>query len=236
VYATTTTGALAALDPKTLQVKQTYSAGSEFSSSPVVFPYKGRNLVAAGTRDGRLHLLDSASLDSKALFVTPAYSSTQFEQAALATWQAVDGVRWLLAPASGPPGSGFSPRNGAVTNGAIVAWKVSERNGAVALEPGWISRDMQSPLTPIVINGVVFALSSGEFRSDDIRLSPAERARRSSPAVLYALDGASGKVLWDSGKTISSFVHSGGLSGGASQLYLETFDENLYAFGFPIEH
>jgi outer membrane protein assembly factor BamB len=117
-----------------------------------------------------------------------------------------------------------------------VAWKVSERNGAVSLEPEWVSRDMQAPLTPLVINGVVFALASGEFRSGDGSLSPAERARRSSPAVLYALDGATGKVLWDSGKTISSFVHSGGLSGGASQLYLETFDENLYAFGFPIEH
>jgi outer membrane protein assembly factor BamB len=63
-----------------------------------------------------------------------------------------------------------------------------------------------------------------------------QRVQRSSPAVLYALDGATGQVLWDSGKTITSFVHSGGLSGGASELYVETFDETLYAFGFPIEH
>jgi outer membrane protein assembly factor BamB len=170
------------------------------------------------------------------LFITPAYSATGFEPGALATWQAVDGVRWLLAPASGPPGSGFSPGNGAVTNGAIVAWKVSDRDGAFFLEPSWISRDMLAPLTPVIINGVIFALSSGEFRSDGARLSAAERARRSSPAVLYALDGATGKVLWDSAKTITSFVHSGGLSGGAGQVYLETYDETLYAFGFPIEH
>jgi outer membrane protein assembly factor BamB len=236
LYVTTTGGVLAALDPKTLRVKQTYTAGSEFSSSPVVFPYKGRNLVAAATRDGRIHLIDSASLGSKALFMTPGYSSSGFEPGALATWQAVDGVRWLLAPASGAPGSGFSPSNGAVTNGAIVAWKVSDRDGAVSLTPGWISRDMRAPLTPMIVNGVVFALSSGEFRPGDARLSPAERARQSSPAVLYALDGATGKVLWDSAKTITSFVHGGGLSGGASQLYLETFDQDLYAFGFPIEH
>ena len=236
VYVTTTAGAVAALDPGTLQTMQTYSAGSEFTSSPIVFPYRGKNLIAAATRDGRIHLLDSASLGSKALFGTPAYSTAGFEPGALATWQSVDGVRWLLAAASGPPSPGFAPANGAVTNGAIAAWKVSERNGAISLDPGWTSRDMLSPLTPIIINGVVFAVSSGEFRSDGVALSASERARRSSPAVLYALDAASGKVLWDSGKTVTSFVHSGGLSGGPSQLYLDTFDEKLYAFGFPIEH
>ena len=235
VYVTTTAGDLAALDPKTLKLKQTYSAGSEFTSSPVVFPYEGKNLVAAATRDGRIHLVDGAALGSKPLFVSPAYSSTGFDPGALATWQATDGVHWLLAPVSGP-GSGFASGNGAVTQGAILAWKVSDRNGALSLEPGWMSRDMHAPLTPMIINGVVFALASGEFRSGDAGLSLAERVRRSAPAVLYALDGATGKALWDSGKTITSFVHSGGLSGGASQLYLETYDETLYAFGFPIEH
>lgn len=236
VYVTTTGGELAALAPKTLKVKQIYSAGSEFSSSPVVFPYKGKNLAAAATRDGRIHVFDDASPGARALFVSPAYFSAGFDPGALATWQGVDGVRWLLAPASGPPGSGFSPANGPVTRGTILAWKVSDRSGAISLEPGWMSRDMPAPLTPMVINGVVFALASGEFRSDDARLSAAERAQRSAPAVLYALDGATGKALWDSGKAITSFVHSGGLSGGASQLYLETYDETLYAFGFPIEH
>jgi outer membrane protein assembly factor BamB len=75
----------------------------------------------------------------------------------------------------------------------------------------------------MIINGVVFAVSSGENR-------PTENA------VLYALDGATGNVLWDSGKSITSFVHGGGLSGGAGQLYLETSDQTLYAFGFPVEH
>ena len=35
----------------------------------------------------------------------------------------------------------------------------------LALEPGWVSRDLVSPLTPLVINGVVFAVSSGEARA-----------------------------------------------------------------------
>jgi outer membrane protein assembly factor BamB len=224
VYSATTGGQLVALDRKTLQVKQTFSAGAaEFSSSPVVFPFRGKNLVAAASKDGRIHLLDSAAL-GKPLSET-AGAAPGFDPGALATWQAADGARWLLAPASGAAG-----------NGAIVSWRVADRNGAVALESGWTSRNMTAPLTPMIINGVVFALASGEFRSDDARLSAAQRAQRSSSAVLYALDGATGKVLWDSGKTITTFVHSGGLSGGASQLYLETYDETLYAFGFPIEH
>jgi outer membrane protein assembly factor BamB len=205
VYAATTAGALVALDPKSLAIKGTYESGQEFISSPVVFQYKERNLIAAATRDGRIHVLDGASLGT-ALFKTPA-NSANFAPGALASWQTSDGVRWLLA-ASG---------------GAVTAWKIVERNGDITLEPGWVSRDLMSPLTPIIMNGVVFAVSS-------------RQGRPAGKTVLYALDGATGKVLWDSGKSITSFVHSGGLSGGAGQLYLETYDQTLYAFGFPVEH
>jgi len=65
---------------------------------------------------------------------------------------------------------------------------------------------------------------------------PAQRAKASVSAVVYALDAASGKELWNSGKTITSFVHGGGVSGGAGQIYLGTHDGTLYSFGFPIEH
>ena len=244
VYAATSTGELVALDPKALAVKDTYATGGAgFTSSPVVFPYKGKTLLAAATKEGRIHLLDTASLGGAGhqtpLFKTPAYSDTpDFTLSGLASWQDVDGVRWLLASGSGAParGSGFSSTDGPVTNGAIAAWRVVDQNGAISLLPGWLSRDMISPLPPMIINGVIFAVSSGEFRSEDDKLSAVERVQRSSPAVLYALDGATGKVLWDSGKTITSFVHSGGLSGGAGQLYLQTYDQTLYAFGFPIEH
>jgi len=95
---------------------------------------------------------------------------------------------------------------------------------------------MVSPLTPIIVNDVIFAVSSGEFRTSDAQITAAQRAQRSSRAMLYALDGATGKELWNSGNTITTFVHSGGLSGGASQMYLGTYDGTLYAFGFPIEH
>jgi outer membrane protein assembly factor BamB len=240
VYATTDNGELVALDSKTLSVTGTYSSGQPFTSSPVVFPYRGRNLIAAATKDGRIHVLDGASLSGtnpKALTVTSAYSSNgSFAPGALATWQAADGTRWLLAAVEGSPAqaSGFSSTSGVIRNGAVAAWRLLGRDENVSLESGWLSRDLVSPLPPVIINGVVFAVSSGE--SKDGKLSAAERAQRSSPAVIYALDGASGRALWDSGKIITSFVHSGGVSGGAGQIYLQTYDQTLYAFGFPMEH
>jgi hypothetical protein len=218
--------ALVALDPKTLSVKDWYAAGaSEFSSTPLIFEYKGKNLIAATTRDGRAHLLDTANLggaDHKtALFTTPAPSKAgTTAPGALASWQDRSGARWILAPA----------------DGAVVAWKLVEQNGAPALQRAWASRDLVSPLPPTIINGVVFVTSSGEFRTNDSKMTAAERARRSSGAVIYALDGETGKELWNSGTTITSFTRGAALSGGVGQIYLTTHDGMIYAFGFPMEH
>jgi outer membrane protein assembly factor BamB len=218
IYVATTGGDLVSLSAKTLDVKDTLALGREFTSSPVVFAYKGRNIVAAATRDGRIHMVDAAS-PGTLLFEMSSFSG-EFLPGALASWQSLAGARWLLAASSGN----------------VTAWKVVERDGTISLEFGWMSQDIAAPLPPMVINGVVFVLSSGEYHSGDATMTAAQRVQRSSPAVLYALDGATGKTLWDSGKTITSFVHSGGLSGGASQLYLSTYDGTIYAFGFPIEH
>jgi outer membrane protein assembly factor BamB len=86
------------------------------------------------------------------------------------------------------------------------------------LQPGWTSREMASPLQPMVINGVVFAVSN------------------SASPVLYALDGATGRELWNSGKIMRAPVRSSKLTGSDSQIYLGTSDGTVYAFGFPIEH
>jgi outer membrane protein assembly factor BamB len=95
---------------------------------------------------------------------------------------------------------------------------------------------MVSPLTPAIVNGVVFALSSGGFGSSDAQITAAQRAQQSSSAVLYALDAATGKELWNSGSTITSFVHSGGLAAGGGRVYVGGHDRMQYAFGFPMEH
>ena len=193
IYASTTNGDLIALDPKKLGVQGVYRAdGQVFSSFPVVFEYQTKTLIAAPTQDGRIYLVDAATLTGAAY---PAAAS-----GALASWQDVAGTRWIVAP----------------SKNSIAAWKVE--GDAPAVQPGWTSAEMTSPLAPIVVNGVVFAVSN------------------SPSAVLHALDGATGKELWNSGKTMTAAVRIGGLSGSGSQIYLGTSDGTIYAFGFPIEH
>jgi hypothetical protein len=217
-----------ALETKTLKLKDWFTPGkSDFVSSPVVFPYKQadteRDLIAAANRDGRLYLLDSASLGG-ADHKTPLAQSAPYASSvagALATWEA-EGERWVLASSAGAlnPSADFPVKNGSVSNGAVVAFKVVEQNGRVSLQPVWVSRDLTSPLPPIVVNGIVFALSGGSA---------------AKPAVLYGLDGKTGKEIWNSGTTITGVVlPTGGMSESASQLYLATADSTIYAFGIPI--
>jgi len=241
IYAVTGSGgdhpnSLVALDPKTLAVKAAFAGSHEFSSSPVIFSYQGKTLLAASTKNGSVHLFDTANL-KEPLFSTPA-GAKDFAPGALASWQDASGSRWILAPAVGSQATemGFQANNGAVAEGAVVAWKVVEQNGAPTLQPGWASRNLIAPLTPTIINGVVFATSSGEFRTNDSKVTAAQRASRSGKAVIYALDGETGKELWNSGATITSFTRGAALSGGMSQIYLTTHDGTIYAFGFPMEH
>jgi outer membrane protein assembly factor BamB len=213
---------LVALSPGELEVVAIHKlSGTEFSSSPVVFDFHGKNLLAIASQDGRLNLLDTAALNNpKELDRTEPFTEKDAPIGALASWQDFAGTRWVLAPG----------------RSAVVAWKVVDRNGTPGFERGWTSRDLLSPLPPLVINGVVFALSSGEFAPSDPRTPATERIQKSKPAVLYALDGRSGKELWNSGNSIGSFVNNGGLAAGGTRVYVSTYDGTQYAFGFPIEH
>jgi len=230
----TYSNSIVALEPKTLKVKDSFTQpGADFNSSPVVFRYKDKDLIAVSGDDGRLYLVDGTSLKTP-LYVTPKYTNAG-ASGALATWDN-NGTRWILATTVGAAQAGVKfAANGPVTNGSIVAFKLVDQDGKLSLEPAWASRDLTSPTPPLVFNGVVFALSTGEHRTADANVTAAQRAQRSVPAVLYALDPATGRELWGSGKTITSFAR-GGLSAGAGQVYLVTFDNTVYAFGIPMEH
>jgi hypothetical protein len=229
--------AIVALDGETLKVKDWFSApGADFNASPIVFRHKDKDLVVATAHDGRMYVLDSSSLGG-ADHKTPLHATGKYTAAGVtsgvATWED-EGTRWILAPVVGPPQAETKfTANGLRPAGGIVAFKLVETGGKVALEPAWASRDMTTPLTPLIFNGVVFAVSSGESRA--AKLSAAQRAQRSLPAVLYALDPLTGKELWTSGKTITSFARAG-ISAAAGQIYVVTFDNTLYAFGIPMEH
>jgi outer membrane protein assembly factor BamB len=239
----TDANAVVALDQQTLKPKDWFSPGrSAFTSSPVAFQYKGRNLLVAANADGRLYVLDAASLGGPDHHTplaksAPASTASDFTPGALAAAESADGSRWIFA-ASGPlsADAGFAVTNGAVTAGAIAAYKIVDQNGAPSPQPAWVSRDMVSPAPPTIVNGVVFAISTGEHRSADAQLAVAQRVQKSKPAVLYALDAATGKELWSSGTAIASFVRGIGPSAGDGQVYVVTYDGTIYAFGIPLEH
>jgi hypothetical protein len=211
-----------ALDRVTLEPTDWFTRdGADFNVTPLVFRHKGKDYVAAADADGRLYLLDGAQLgggDRKTPLAVVEGGGPS-AGAGLATWQDADGARWLLAPGGG----------------GIAAFKVIDKDGKAALEKGWQSRPIAAPLAPIVLNGIVFAAASGEYRGTEGSLTAAERATRSTPAVLYALDAATGKELWSSGSSITSFARAG-LAAGGGHVYLVTYDNTLYAFGIPLEH
>jgi outer membrane protein assembly factor BamB len=229
IYVATGTGnspvanAIVSLEPLTLAQKNWFSAGaSPFTSHPVVFQYKGKDLLVAANKDGSLYVLDASSMGG-ADHKTALHKSTRFSTGVagvtgLATWTDAAGTRWIIATVNGSvaPDTKFAMSNGTAAKGALVAFTVVDQNDVPTLQPQWVSRDLASPATPTVVNGVVFALAS-------------------SPAVLYALDGATGKELWTSGTTIASAVRGIGPSAGESQVYVVTGDGTLYTFGMPAE-
>lgn len=223
--------AVVSLDQKALTQKDWFATTTPFTSNPVVFQYKGKDLIVAANQDGRLYVLDSTSLGG-ADHKTPLHKSSQIsatmdDPTGVASWQDSAGTRWIVATVSGPlqADTKVAMANGTVTAGTLVAFTVVDQNDAPTLQPQWTSRDLASPVTPAIVNGIVFALASGE----------AKGRGRSSNAVLYALDAATGKELWTSGNTITSPVRGVGPSAGDSQVYVAASDGTLYVFGMPME-
>lgn len=223
--------ALVALDRDTLAVKDWFApSDGMFNSAPVVFRRGERDLVAITGGDGRLYVLDSRALGGAdhrtplhVIRPDPARAARPvggrwLQSPGLATWD--DGTtRWILAPEAD----------------TVAAFKVSGEGDAVAVERAWQSRLLLSPLAPIVVNGVVFVASSGELRGGAASMTANERADRSAPAVLFALEAATGREIWTSGTAMTSFARAG-LSAGGGRVYVVTYDNTLYAFGIPMEH
>jgi len=249
---------LLALDPQTLAVKDSFSGepAASFSknvdaasATPLVFSWKGKDLIVAAGGDGRVYLLDSTSLGGPdhrtPLFQTEPVASpdTLFAgngfRGGFSSWSdAATDTRWVYASLWGPPQTSakFPLQNGDVTNGAVVAFKVVEQNGQPVLSPAWISGNIASPAPVVTANGLVFALSTGEpareAKEKGKPYSVAEIEKASTHATLYALDGESGKQLYSSGSAVVSPSHGSGLAVANGRLYFATSDNTVYAFGF----
>ena len=112
-----------------------------------------------------------------------------------------------------------------------MAFRVVVENDKPSLAPVWRSRDMHVPDPPVIANGVVFSVATGENTRQGGYFPAEVRAKPVGHAILYAFDATTGKELYSSGDAIESFVHFGGLAVANGQVYLTTWDGKVYAFG-----
>jgi outer membrane protein assembly factor BamB len=218
--------------------------------TPAIFDYKGRELMVTGSKECRMYLLDTKSAGG-ANHRSPLYRTqlicneeADFQSAGIwgemASWLDSKGTRWALTPFWGPVHPDFKPpiTYGPVEHGAVVAFKVEEKDGKTVLAPAWMSRNMNQAEPPVIANGVVFAFGSGEntrqaYADRGLFDKSSERIKNSTHATLYALDGETGKELYSSGDQIKSWVHFGGLTVANGRVYIGTYDSVLYCFGLP---
>jgi outer membrane protein assembly factor BamB len=113
--------------------------GANFASTPLVFDFKGRTMLALSSAGGKLHVASASPL-------AVATSADGIAPGALASWQDPNGARWILAS----DGQG------------VRAFTLEESAGALVLKPGWSSRALPNAAPPIVVNGVAFLLARGD--------------------------------------------------------------------------
>jgi hypothetical protein len=272
LYVTTGSGAasgeahpnsVVALDGKTLEPKDYYTptggsatAKTNINVSPLVFAYKGRDLVAAYVAGGRLALLDSASLGGSdhhtPLFVTAPLSKDDGDGAwgRLASAEDSSGTRFIYVSVRGPLAAEakLPAGNGATPDGAVIAFKVQDQGGSLALTPAWVSANVTDPSpASIVMNapppnidnfgqplppsastpptpkagGIVFTLAEGEAGKTHARL--------------YGFDAETGAQVYSSGDEIASSANEAGISISGGHVLFVTSDNTLYAFGVSYE-
>ena len=147
------------------------------AACPVIFPFQCRTLVAAAAKEGVLYLLDANALGGGPLnHAKPLYQSVRLGNdeellggrgvwGAMATYEDSQGERFLYVPIWGPPSKNapsFKYSYGDVPNGSVLAFQVRADGDKPSLAPVWISRDMHVPDPPVVANGVVYAIQTGE--------------------------------------------------------------------------
>jgi outer membrane protein assembly factor BamB len=147
------------------------------SAGPVIFPFQKWTLLASAAKEGVVYLLDSNALGggapehSKPLYQSPLLGNDEEMMGgrgvwgAMATYESPQGERFLYLPMWGPPSTkapAFKYTNNPAPHGSIMAFRVTTAGDKPTLVPEWISRDMQVPDPPVVANGVVYAIQTGE--------------------------------------------------------------------------
>jgi len=232
----------------------------DVNTTPVAFDYRGRNFLVGTSKECRLWLLDRDGLGGEdhrtTLNTTPLIcnDAQAFDGrgvwGALSAWQDPSGAQWLVVPFWGPVSKQFKApiEQARPAAGGVAALKLVQRGDTWQLVPAWLSRDMDLAEEAVIANGVVFAYAAGEDATQvlpdkawnepggaqyggGLSSGPVRRIAGSRRAVLYALDGQTGKELWSSGTQIESWNHFSGLTVANGRAYLGTFDGMLYCFG-----
>jgi hypothetical protein len=216
------------------------------------FAYRDYRLLAGGGKESVVYLLNADLLGNRdhqtALSIAPQMGnlSKGLEQkgiwGALALWKDETGQPWLYVPLWGE-----TPKSGEAKNGSVFAYRVeTDESGKPCLKLKWISPDVNLPDSPVVANGVVFVLATGEnarqvkeertqFKSkQDWKqnlLTTEERGAGTHAAELIALDAKTGKLLYRSGDAMKSWNHFGGLAVDDGNVYAVDHSSRLYCFG-----
>ena len=219
------------------------------SSSPVYFGWRNRNLIASGSKESVVKLLDADALGGRdhqtALFTSPRLGNDkQVCCEGLGIWGAIstardlDGQTWIFVPLGGPPsteGFQFPIANGDLSHGSVMAFKVvADAAQNPTLQPAWVAGNFDVPEPVVIANGIVFALSTGENAVQ--HGGEEKRLLNTHPAVLRALDATTGKELFNSGDAIKSWVHFSGLAVSDGSVFAVDHDSNVYCFGLPEKH
>lgn len=220
------------------------------NNTPTVFTYEGRELMAASGKECKVYLLDPKNPGGEdhhePLYRTELFcnEAADFQNAgswgAVSSWQDPAGTRWVVVPFWGPSApdkTKFSITNTPVAKeGGAAAFKVVDKAGKPTLEPVWISRDMFRGDPPVIANGLIITHGSGDntqqaWKDIGLKFDSAIRASQSNHATVYVLDGQTGKELWSSGDTITSFNHFSDPTVFDGKIYLGTYDGQFYCFG-----
>src|SRR5579859_3954903 len=230
------------------------------SASPAVFSFQDRTLIAVAGKEGFLYLLDSVDLGGRPNHSAPLYKSPQLGNDAaegknpgqgiwgsITSYETPDGKRFLYVPMWGPPSKNapaFPSSAGAAPHGSIMAFQLVAEGGKISLLPEWTSPDMAVPDPPVVANGVLFAIQTGEQTvqspsyvhgtQDEINHNPLSAPYRSTPVnnlILFAFDAETGKQLFSSEKIIPDWVHFSEPVVALGKVFVVSHGAHVYAFG-----
>ncbi len=210
---------------KDMTVKGDYTPGGSLGIehvSPVLFRYKGKELLVAPGKDGSIVLLDAAAIGGAdhhtALASSPSlYKAGKHPWDSFAAWTDKTGTTWVYAAISGP----VAAPNGSLAHGGIVAFKVEGDATAPKLTMAWVSPDMVNPAPPRIANGLIVALAGGNA---------------STHGVLHLLDAETGAALYSSKDEIVTYTGFSGVAVGEAHAFFTDHDNNMYSFGIGMIH